>query len=83
MFMITSPDEVPVNASFKVSEENFRFLTIREGVQPAPYLARYHWVKVDRLDRLSSAEWKKLIPEAYNLIASRLPKTLKRKLGLE
>lgn len=50
MFIITSPDEVPPMASLKVSDEVFDALTLRDGIIPAPYLARYKWVHVDDLE---------------------------------
>jgi len=83
MFMITSPDEVPVNASLKVSDDNFARLCSRPGIKPAPYLARHQWVHLDDISLLSKKEWKELLREAHRLIASKLPKAMKKKLGLE
>jgi predicted DNA-binding protein (MmcQ/YjbR family) len=77
MFLITSPDFSPVTASFKVSPENFALLTEREGFKPAPYLARYQWVWVDDISRLSTKEWRALLQAAYELVKSRLPKKKK------
>ena len=39
MFLITSPDAIPISASVKVSEQTFDELSEREGFMPAPYLA--------------------------------------------
>jgi len=78
MFIITSPDSVPVTASFKASEEVFNELTEREGFTPAPYLARYKWVNVDDIKRLSKKEWQEYMEQAYNLVAAKLPKKKKR-----
>jgi predicted DNA-binding protein (MmcQ/YjbR family) len=83
MFMITSPDNVPVTASFKVADEVFETLTAREGFIPAPYLARYKWVFVDDISRLSVKDWKKYSREAYDLIFSRLPAKTKKQLAGE
>lgn len=77
MFLITSPDLAPVTASFKVSAEDFDLLTEREGFIPAPYLARYHWVKVDDISRLSTKEWKILLQSAYEMVKTKLPKKKK------
>jgi len=82
MFLITAPDSYPVTASIKVSDDDFEELCAREGIRPAPYLARYKWVHVDDIGRLSSKEWKHYIGEAYHLIASKLPAKLKKQLNL-
>lgn len=73
MFMITAPDEVPVNASFKTTDEDFEMLTERKGFIPAPYLARYKWVKVDDVGRLTIAEWKQYAQHAYQMVYDKLP----------
>ena len=36
MFLVTAPDNSPVTASFKVSDEDFDELIQREGFLPAP-----------------------------------------------
>ena len=74
MFLITSPDLAPVTASFKVSAEDFDLLIEREGFKPAPYLARYQWVWVDDISRLSAKEWKILLQSAYELVKAKLRK---------
>jgi predicted DNA-binding protein (MmcQ/YjbR family) len=83
MFVVTAPDDVPVSASIKVSEEDFARLCSRSGIRPAPYLARYHWVYVDDISRLSKKEWRELVAAAHQLISSKLPKSTRKKLGLD
>lgn len=80
MFMITAPDEVPVNASFKASDEDFEQLTEREGFIPAPYLARYKWVKVDDISRFTAAEWKQYARQAYQMVYDKLPAKVRREI---
>jgi len=82
MFLVTSPDEVPCSASFKIPEEDFDELTNREGFGPQAYMARYHWVHVDDLNRLPAKEWKHYIQQSYQLVASKLSKKLQKELGL-
>jgi predicted DNA-binding protein (MmcQ/YjbR family) len=82
MFLITSPDLVPATASFKVSEEEFDEVSSREGFKPAPYLARYKWVHVDDISRLSKKEWEYYTQQAYTLVAEKLPAKVKKKIGL-
>ena len=77
MFLITSPDESPVTASFKTTEDKFGELSEREGFRPAPYLARNKWVKVDDIGRLTAEEGKELLELSYKLVRQKLPKTKK------
>lgn len=78
MFIITSPDNVPVTASFKVSDEAFDELSDREGFKPAPYLARYKWIFVDDISRMARKEWQQYLQMSYDLVYAKLPKSLKR-----
>jgi predicted DNA-binding protein (MmcQ/YjbR family) len=77
MFLITSPDESPVTASFKTTEDKFGELSEREGFRPAPYLARNRWVKVDDIGRFTAKEGKELLELSYKLVREKLPKTKK------
>lgn len=83
MFLVTGPDQFPVSASIKVSDEEFDELSAREGLQPAPYLARYKWVHMDDINRLSKKEWEQYIREAYQLIAAKLPAKTRKQLGIK
>lgn len=65
------------NASFKTCPEDFSILIERDGIDPAPYLGRYHWVRVSRASALSPAEWKACVEKSYRLV---LPAKLKKAL---
>jgi predicted DNA-binding protein (MmcQ/YjbR family) len=78
IYLITSPDQVPHTASFKASDKDFVELTEREGFTPARYLARYKWVQVDDINRLSGAEWEEYILKSYQLVFSKLPEKVRR-----
>ena len=82
MFLITSPDEFPVSATFKVNPEEFEELAAREGFNPSAYLARYHWVRLDDINRMSKKQWEYYLKESYNLVASKLSKKLKKEFGI-
>ena len=56
MFLVTSPDTIPVSASFKTNEEPFNQLIERTGFKPAPYPAKHKWVFVAYISRLSKKE---------------------------
>lgn len=80
MFLILSPDEVPVNASFKVSDEEFPELSEQPGFCPAPYSARYKWVGLDDISRISKKKWEYFIEQSYRLVFEKLPKKGKVKI---
>lgn len=67
--------------SFKCTPEKFSELIEREGISPAPYTARYHWVALERFDALEEGELKSLIEASYQMVLSKLPKKLKMQLG--
>ncbi|MCD6019043.1 MAG: hypothetical protein K0S53_2164 [Bacteroidetes bacterium] len=83
MFLVTAPDAVPNSASFKVSDEEFDELSQQEGFMPAPYLARYKWVHLDDINRLSKKQWEHYAGQSYKLIASKLPAKIKKQIGLD
>jgi predicted DNA-binding protein (MmcQ/YjbR family) len=66
--------------SFKCTPEKFAELTERQGIVPAPYVARYHWVALESFGALKSSELKPLLKTAYELVRDKLPKKVKDKL---
>ena len=66
--------------SFKCTPEKFAELTEQEGIIPAPYVARYHWVALERFDALPDRELKELLRIAYGLVRDKLPARTKRQL---
>ena len=60
--------------SFKCSPEDFAELCEREGIFPAPYLARARWVAVEAEDTIPRPELKRLLRNAYDLVFAKLPK---------
>lgn len=73
MFCITSAD-MDEGASFKVRDEEFKVITSREGIIPAPYLARAKWVYVLDFSRMTDTEWQHYIRQSYELVKAKLPK---------
>ncbi len=70
------------DASFscKVTPEDFDTITAVEGIRPAPYAARYHWVSVDDPNVLPESEAVALLRGSYALVKAKLPKKLQAKL---
>ena len=60
--------------SFKCDAETFGELCERNGLTPAPYLARAHWVAAEGWDALSNAEFAALIAKAYDMVKGKLPR---------
>lgn len=67
--------------SFKCTPEKFAELVEQEGIMPAPYVARYHWVALERFDALPERELKELLKTAYQLVHDKLPKKVRDGLG--
>src|SRR6266849_8735454 len=67
--------------SFKCTPEKFAELVERDGIDPAPYVARYHWVALRQFNALSEKELKSLLRNAYDLVFEKLPKKLKSQLS--
>jgi predicted DNA-binding protein (MmcQ/YjbR family) len=67
--------------SFKCTPEKFAELVEEEGIVPAPYVARYHWVALERFNALSEKELRALLRTAYDQVLAKLPKKLKAQLS--
>jgi len=74
MFCVTGL-ESGSHLSFKTTPENFAELIELDGIVPAPYVARYHWVALERFDALPEKKLKELIGLAYQLVFEKLPKS--------
>ena len=74
--------EPPFRCSFKVREEDFDELCVREGFMPAPYMARAKWVTVTNNSRMSNAEWEAFIKQSYELVKAKLPRKTRLSLGI-
>lgn len=62
---------------FKCTADTFAELIEKEDIRPAPYVGRYKWVMVDRLDALPDAELRPLIATSYEMISANAPKSVK------
>ena len=79
MFCVASL-HVPFTFSFKVLPDEFEELTAKNGIVPAPYVARYHWVLVENVMALKKKEWEHYLVQSYNLVKTNLPKKVLKKL---
>ncbi|WP_035059590.1 MmcQ/YjbR family DNA-binding protein [Andreprevotia chitinilytica] len=65
---------------FKVDPARFLELTDMPGVRPAPYLARHHWVALDRPENLPESMLTELVAQSYWLVRNKLPAKLRNTL---
>jgi predicted DNA-binding protein (MmcQ/YjbR family) len=75
IFATVALTAVPQKMCFKCTPENFAELIEREDIHPAPYVGRYKWVMLDRLDALTADELKDLIGKSYEMVAANAPVT--------
>jgi predicted DNA-binding protein (MmcQ/YjbR family) len=87
IFVLLGLSAVPQKLSFKCAPETFTELVEREGIVPAPYVGRYKWVLLERLDVLPRAELEILIGQSYEMVAAKTKtkagRGMKRKVKLK
>jgi predicted DNA-binding protein (MmcQ/YjbR family) len=71
IFALLNLGAVPPRLMFKCTPERFAELVEQEDIIPAPYLGRYKWVSLERLDVLSWSEIKDLIEQSYGMVAAK------------
>jgi predicted DNA-binding protein (MmcQ/YjbR family) len=83
MFCIANlePGLSPTRIALKCTPEKFAELIEIEGIIPAPYMARNHWVAFVEMDALRQAEIKELIESSYHLVYEKLPGKLRQQLA--
>ena len=59
---------------FKCVPEKFAELVEQEHIRPAPYVGRYKWVMLNRLDALRDDELQELIQQSFEMVAAQAPK---------
>lgn len=63
--------------SFKCTPDIFSELIERESIRPSPYLGRYKWVMLERLDAVGTDELRDLIGQSYELVRAKAPQLKK------
>lgn len=82
IFVISALDNTAENLlSLKSDPEVFDELIEKEGIVPAPYLAKAKWIAVKRNCRLKPAELKDLIKTSYSLVYEKLPRKIKAEIA--
>src|SRR5947209_1366094 len=81
MFAVTSLESDGHNLSFKCTPERFAELIEMEGIIPAPYMARNHWVMLQKFDALRDPEIEDLVLRSYELVLAKLPKRTQQEIA--
>ncbi|WP_417688349.1 MmcQ/YjbR family DNA-binding protein [Roseibium sp.] len=68
--------------NFKCSDMSYSLLTQQDGINPAPYLARAKWVRIENPHALDDEAIEAYITAAHKIIASKLTRKLRNDLGL-
>jgi predicted DNA-binding protein (MmcQ/YjbR family) len=68
--------------SYSAGPERFAELLEREGLKPAPYMARIHWVAAEQWSAWRNAEWEVELRNAHEITYAKLPKMTKINLRL-
>jgi predicted DNA-binding protein (MmcQ/YjbR family) len=68
--------------SYAAGPARYAELLERDGLVPAPYMARIHWVAASRWDVFTSAEWHHELRAAYDLTLAKLPRKVLAALAL-
>jgi len=79
IFAVLSLESVPPSLCFKCTAEKFAELCEHEDIVPAPYVGRYKWVLLQRLDVLGNEELEDLIQQSYAMVAAKVKTEIKRK----
>lgn len=80
MFCVTGLDG-DNKVSLKVTDEEFDELIERNGIVPAPYMARNKWVLISGEAKLRKNELEQLVQGSYQLVKSKLPKKVQAGLA--
>jgi predicted DNA-binding protein (MmcQ/YjbR family) len=83
MFAMTDLDGTGTGVLwFHCGPERFHELLETEGIIASPYLAKVHWVTIERWDVLRAREYEEELRRAHDLIFEKLPKRTKTVLAM-
>jgi predicted DNA-binding protein (MmcQ/YjbR family) len=68
--------------AYPAGAERYADLLEIDGLFPAPYFARIHWVAAERWSVFRAAEWEQQLRAAYDLTFAKLPPKTRANLAL-
>jgi len=69
-------------AMYSAGPERYADLLEREGLIPAPYMARIFWIAAERWSALRNSEWEDELRAAHEITLGKLPKRVREVLDL-
>ena len=82
MFALINLDDGGLPISFACTAEHAAELCEGEGLCPAPYFARLHWVAAERWSALSARAWETELQSAHAIVFNKLPQRTRDRLHL-
>ena len=82
MFCLINLDDDGGVVSYVAGPERFHELLERDGLYPAPYMARIFWVAAERWTALRDAEWKDELRSAHEITLCKLPAKVREVLAM-
>jgi predicted DNA-binding protein (MmcQ/YjbR family) len=84
MFAMLEPEPGgPHVGGFAVPADRFPDLLEIEGIRPAPYLARAHWIVFEDWNIFTERDLQQHLRSAYDRVESKLPTRVQRLAGLK
>ena len=80
MFAGFAKDGKDATFGCKVPEEDFAALTSIDGIKPAAYAARFHWIDVEDPKVLPESEALALLRGSYDLVKEKLSGKMQREI---
>jgi predicted DNA-binding protein (MmcQ/YjbR family) len=77
IFTILSLTSIPPKVCFKCTPDMFSELIEMEDIRPAPYVGRYKWVLLERLDALPAPQLRELIAQSFEMVSAKASKPKK------
>ena len=68
--------------SYSAGPERYAELLENEGLYPAPYMARIHWIAAERWDVFRNPEWQEELRAAHAITYAKYPDKVKATLDL-
>ena len=82
MFALIHLDDAGTGVAwFHAGDEHYSELLEIEGIIPAPYMARAHWVAVERWDVLRARQWEEELRQAHGLVYAKLSRRIQALLA--
>jgi predicted DNA-binding protein (MmcQ/YjbR family) len=82
MFAMMNLDAAQLPISYPAGPQRMASLLERDGIVPAPYMARIHWVAAERWGVFRDAEWESELRAAHAITHEKLPAKVKTVLAL-